>query len=291
MKFKRLKSLILCAAVAVGALFTGCSDNGKESSSSITESSLPGAEQVLSGGNIDEVSVNSGDLVAVIEIENFGTIKAKLFPEAAPVGVENFQKLAESGFYQGKNIHRVMQEFMFQGGSLNGNGTGGDAMVNGGSFGVEKADNMRHFYGALCYANYQGSNSTQFYIVTNKEQGVFDSDYQYFKSQVEKCNELIKKAKEAGASDYVSYYTSVKNSLKETIEKYEKTPGNVKELYNKIGGTPQLDGDYTVFGQVYEGFDVIDAVAAVEVSDNGAGELSKPNEEIIIKNITVSTVE
>lgn len=272
MKFKRLKCLILSAAVAVGALFTGCSNTVK-------------------GGNIDEVTLNSGDLVATIEIENFGTIKAKLFPEAAPVGVENFQKLAESGYYNGKNIHRVMAGFMFQGGSLNGDGMGGQAMVNGGSFGVEAADNMRHFYGALCYANAAGKNSTQFYIVNNKEQNAFDTDYQYFKSQVEKCDELIKKAKEAGASDYVTYYTQVKNSLKETVEKYDKFPDNVKELYNKNGGVPQLDGDYTVFGQVYEGFDVIDAVSAVEVEDNGAGAVTKPVEEIIIKSITVSTVE
>lgn len=271
MKFKRLKCLILSAAVAVGALFTGCSNTVK-------------------GGNIDEVTLNSGDLVATIEIENFGTIKAKLFPEAAPVGVENFQKLAESGYYNGKNIHRVMAGFMFQGGSLNGDGTGGQAMVNGGSFGVEAADNMRHFYGALCYANAAGKNSTQFYIVNNKEQNAFDTDYQYFKSQVEKCDELIKKAKEAGASDYVTYYTQVKNSLKETVEKYDKFPDNVKELYNKNGGVPQLDGDYTVFGQVYEGFDVIDAVSAVAVEDNGAGAVTKPVEEIIIKSITVSTV-
>ena len=272
MKFKRLKCLILSTAVAVGALFTGCSNTVK-------------------GGNIDEVTLNSGDLVATIEIENFGTIKAKLFPEAAPVGVENFQKLAESGYYNGKNIHRVMAGFMFQGGSLNGDGTGGQAMVNGGSFGVEAADNMRHFYGALCYANAAGKNSTQFYIVNNKEQNAFDTDYQYFKSQVEKCDELIKKAKEAGASDYVTYYTQVKNNLKETVEKYDKFPDNVKELYNKNGGVPQLDGDYTVFGQVYEGFDVIDAVSAVEVEDNGAGAVTKPVEEIIIKSITVSTVE
>lgn len=273
MKFKRLKSMILCAAVAVGALFTGCSDKS------------------VNGGNIEEVTVNSGDLVATIEIENFGTIKAKLFPEAAPVGVENFQKLAESGYYQGKTIHRVMQDFMMQGGSLNGNGAGGEAMVNGGSFGVESADNMRHFYGALCYANYQGSNSTQFYIVNNKKQGVFDSELSAFKANVEQCSKLAKQAKEEGLSDYVTYFTQGKDYYQGLVDKYNSFPANVKELYNKNGGVPQLDGGYTVFGQVYEGFDVIDAIAAVEVVDNGAGEASKPVAEIIIKNITISTVE
>ena len=273
MKFKRLKSLVLCAAVAVGALFTGCSSS------------------TVKGGNIDEVTVNSGDLVATIEIENFGTIKAKLFPEAAPVGVENFQKLCESGYYQGKNIHRVMPNFMMQGGALNSNGTGGEAMVNGGSFGVEAAENMRNFYGALCYANYQGSNSTQFYIVNNKQQGVFDNELSAFKAKVEQCKELIRQVKEQGLTDYVTYYTQYRDYFQGFVDKYNAFPANVRELYNKNGGTPQLDGGYTVFGQVYEGFDVIDAVAAVEVSDNGAGEVSKPVTEIIIKNITVSTVE
>ena len=273
MKFKKLKCLILSAAIAVGALFTGCSDNS------------------VKGGNCEEVTLKTGDLVATIEIENFGTIKAKLFPEAAPVGVENFQKLCESGYYQGKNIHRVKSDFMFQGGSLNGDGTGGEAMVNGGSFGVESADNMRHFYGALCYANGAGLNSTQFYIVNNKQQGVFDSELNSFKANVEQCKELIKQAKEQGLTDYVTYYTQYRDYFQEFVDKYNAFPSNVKELYNKNGGSPQLDGDYTVFGQVYEGFDVIDAVSAVEVEDNGAGAVTKPVEEIIIKNITVSTVE
>ena len=273
MKFKRLKCLILSAAVAVGALFSGCSDNS------------------VKGGNIDEVTVKSGDLVATIEIENFGTIKAKLFPEAAPVGVENFQKLADSGYYQGKNIHRVKADFMMQGGALNSNGTGGEALVNGGSFGVEAAENMRHFYGALCYANARGQNSTQFYIVNNKVQNIFDSELSSFKANVEQCNAFIKQFKEQGLTDYVTYYTQYRDYFQEFVDKYNAFPANVKELYNKKGGVPQLDGDYTVFGQVYEGFDVIDAVAAVEVSDNGAGENSKPVTEIIIKNITVSTVE
>ena len=273
MKFKRLKSLILCAAVAVGALFTGCSDNS------------------VKGGNCEEVTVKSGDLVATIEIENFGTIKAKLFPEAAPLGVENFQKLADSGYYQGKNIHRVMSGFMMQGGALNSNGTGGEALVNGGSFGVESAENMRHFYGALCYANAGGKNTTQFYIVNNKQQNVFDNELESFKKMVSQFGELVRQAKEQGLSDVATYYTQGKNYYQEYVDKYNAFPANVKELYNKNGGTPQLDGGYTVFGQVFEGFDVIDAVAAVELSDNGAGEVSKPVSEIIIKDITVSTVE
>ena len=275
MKLNKIKCLILSAAIAVGALFSGCAAKIAD----------------VSGGNVDEVTLAKGDPVAEIEIKDFGTIKAKLFPEAAPVGVENFQKLCESGYYKGKNIHRVMAGFMFQGGSLNGDGTGGDALVNGGSFGVEKADNMRHFYGALCYANAGGRNSTQFYIVNNKSQNVFDSEIERFKSQVNTCNELIKQYESQGIAEAVTYYKQYKDYFQGFVDKYEKFPENVKALYNQKGGTPQLDGDYTVFGQVVEGFDVIDAVSAVEVEVNSTGEQSKPINDIIISDIRVFTVE
>ena len=275
MKNIRIKSLIIGAAVAVGALFSGCSAK--------TEN--------VSGGNIEDVTLSKGDLVAEIEIKDFGTIKAKLFPEAAPVGVENFQKLCESGYYKGKNIHRVIEGFMFQGGSLNGDGTGGDAAVNGGTFEVEKADNLRHFYGALCYANAGGQNTTQFYIVNNNKSNTFDSEIEYYKKQMNLCDERIKEYQNAGSSEGVEYFTRVKNTFQNYINSYEKFPENVKELYNQRGGAPSLDGNYTVFGQVVEGFDVIDAVSAVEVTENAAEEKSVPVKEIIISDIRVSAVE
>ena len=65
----------------------------------------------------------------------------------------------------------------------------------------------------------------------------------------------------------------------------------IKDRYKENGGTPSLDGNYTVFGQVYEGFDVIDKLSGAEVTDNGAGEKSKPVKDIIIKDITVSTFD
>ena len=275
MKNIRIKSLIIGAAIVVGALFSGCA------------AKIAG----VSGGNIEDVTLEKGDLAAVIEIKDFGTIKAKLFPEAAPVGVENFQKLCESGYYKDKTIHRVMSGFMFQGGSLNGDGTGGDALVNGGTFGVEKAENMRHFYGALCYANAGGKNTTQFYIVNNSKSDTFDTELEYYKEQIKKCEELITSYQNDGVAEGVNYFTSYKNTFQNIVDKYGKFPENVKALYNQRGGVPQLDGDYTVFGQVVEGFDVIDAVSAVEVSENAAGEKSVPVKEIIISDIKISTVE
>ena len=151
----------MCGALAVSVLLTGCGK--KYNVTSNKPADIAGFD-----GNVTEVAPKSGDLIATFEIEDYGTIKAVLFPQAAPVGVENFQKLCDSGYYEGLKIHRVVSGFMFQGGSLNGNGTGGDAMVNGGKFSIETAQNARHFYGALCYANAGAdNNSTQFYIVNN----------------------------------------------------------------------------------------------------------------------------
>jgi len=146
----KVKHLIISAVIAAGCIFSsvGCSKAPE--------------------GNVAAVELQEGDKIAEFNIEGYGTIKAKLYPDAAPVGVDNFIKLAESGYYNGLTIHRVINDFMFQGGSANGDGTGGEA-AGGGSFGIEINDDMRHFYGALCYANAGGQNTTQFYIVNNDE--------------------------------------------------------------------------------------------------------------------------
>ncbi len=321
----KLKKLIACTLAAC-TLLAGCKDNNKngdesssrdksESAESSGNSSTTSEEvnsmitsnkpKEIDGflGNTVEVAPKAGDLIATFEIEGFGTIKAVLFPEAAPMGVENFQKLADAGYYKGLTIHRVIKDFMFQGGSLNGDGTGGDAMVSDdagdGEFGIETAQNARHFYGALCYANAGGRNSTQFYIVNNKsDTDITEYDFDSYKSTVEQINAIINSAREQGISDedmrYALYYTygqdllSQGQSCQNVLDWLADAPKDIAERYKEKGGTPSLDGGYTVFGQVYEGFDVIDAISAVEVEDNGSGEKSSPVQEIIIKDVTVT---
>ncbi len=256
--------------LAMGAMLTGCADS-------------PSVDR--SGGNIGEVTPEKGDLIATFEIEGYGTIKAVLFPDIAPTGVDNFKKLADKGFYKELTIHRVVDSFMFQGGSTNGDGTGGDAAVNGGSFGVEANDNARHFYGALCYANAGGQNSTQFYIVNNKESDVIDTTIKQYDEAITEFSKRIESASSDEEKLYYQYYQSV---YTETRDKLDNMNDDIKALYNQRGGTPSLDGDYTVFGQVYEGFDVIDSISKCEVVDNGGGEVSKPVQTIVIKDITVT---
>lgn len=293
----RTKNLLTCAVIAaicmtsVTACTSGNGGSQAESSSSVqTGTSSSAADMVknapASGGNVGNVTIQPGDIVAEFEIEGFGTIKAKLFPDIAPIGVQNFIQLAQDGFYTGKNIHRVIEGFMFQGGSLNGDGTGGNAAYTGsddgsGTFGIETSENARHFYGALCYANAAGQNSTQFYIVNSKsvdDPADYDKAIEQLKAEREKY--------EAGTDGY-EYYTYYIDSYTKVADKLR----SLSDKYKEQGGTPSLDDDYTVFGQVVEGFDVIDNVSAVEVTANSSGEQSKPVKDIIIKSVKVYTAE
>lgn len=267
----KIKRILVSALLAASLVFTaGCTG--------------------ATNDNVDretiEVTLEAGDTIAEFNIEGYGTIKAKLYPEIAPTGVDNFVKLAESGYYDGLTIHRVVKDFMFQGGSLNGDGTGGEA-ADGGTFGIEINEDSRHYYGALCYANAAGRNSTQFYIVNNnKPQDITEFDLDIVSSNIDTCK-AYKGMYEAGSDGYLYYesqevyYTNLYNMLKNATDE-------VKANYERVGGTPTLDGGYTVFGQVYEGFDVIDSISASEVKENGGGELSKPVKTITITSVTIS---
>ena len=87
----------------------------------------------------------------------------------------------------------------------------------------------------------------------------------------------------------VNHYTNLTNMISGASEE-------IKEKYNTVGGDPFLDGGYTVFGQTYEGFEVLDSIANVKLGANNAGEQSKPMEDIIINSVkvykvTISTAE
>ncbi|MBQ4166261.1 MAG: peptidylprolyl isomerase, partial [Oscillospiraceae bacterium] len=120
----KLRTTIACVlAATLIALSAGCKSNDAQSSDGESGSQST-VTTTATSGNIGDIELKSGDKIAEFNIEGYGTIKAKLFPDIAPKGVDNFIKLADSGFYDGLTIHRVYAGFMFQGGSLNGDGTG-----------------------------------------------------------------------------------------------------------------------------------------------------------------------
>lgn len=248
-------------------------------------------------GNTGDVTLEKGDTYAVIRVKGYGDIKIKLFPEAVPYAVQNFIDLANSGYYDGKTFHRVISDFMIQGASLNGDGTGGTDS-NGGEFKCEINTKLRHYYGALCYASAMGSNTCQFYIVNNKT-SVNDPALQYqtygsyYASSAEQYTEMLGQYEEGSyeydlIQQYIRYYN---DSVAGIGAMYNTTDETVKAKYAAQGGVPFLDGGYVVFGQTVEGFDVIDKISAVEVSSNAAGEASSPVKEITIEKVVIRIVD
>lgn len=119
--------------------------------------------------NTEELSIDmSLTYYADIEIENYGTITVKLDPNSAPITVDNFVTLAESGFYDGLTFHRIIENFMMQGGDPNGNGTGGSDKTIEGEFTANGYSNtLSHTRGAISMARSSkyDSASSQFFIV------------------------------------------------------------------------------------------------------------------------------
>ena len=109
-----------------------------------------------------------GDKIATIKT-NMGEIKIRLFPKYAPKAVENFVTHAQNGYYDGLIFHRVIENFMIQGGDPNGNGTGGES-IWGEPFEDEFTPELHNLRGALSMANAgPGTNGSQFFIVQAKE--------------------------------------------------------------------------------------------------------------------------
>ncbi|WP_069201805.1 peptidylprolyl isomerase [Bacillus niameyensis] len=155
---------------------------------------------------------------------NMGSIKIKLFPEQAPKTVENFITHAKDGYYNGIIFHRIIKDFMIQGGDPTGTGMGGES-IYGDSFEDEFSMELFNLRGALSMANAgPNTNGSQFFIVQNS---YLDAGYQ---SQLENAG----------------------------------FPKEIIEAYMKNGGTPHLDHRHTVFGQVVEGMDIVDNIANVE---------------------------
>lgn len=133
-------------------------------------------------GCASKQSAEIADVYADIEIEGYGTISLELDGTSAPITVENFIKLAESGFYDGLTFHRIMEGFMMQGGDPNGNGTGGSDETIVGEFAQNGYENnLSHTRGAISMARSMAydSASSQFFIV-HEDSTFLDGSYAVF---------------------------------------------------------------------------------------------------------------
>lgn len=155
---------------------------------------------------------------------NLGDFTLELFPEVAPKTVENFVTHAKNGYYNGVIFHRVIEDFMIQGGDPTGTGMGGES-IYGRTFEDEFSREAFNLYGTLSMANAgPNTNGSQFFIVTAKQVPA----------------QMLKQLKDGG------------------------WPEEIVEEYAKVGGTPWLDHRHTVFGRIVEGMDVVLKIEGVE---------------------------
>lgn len=227
---------------------------------------------------------------------SMGDITMVLYPSAAPLAVENFITHCEDGYYDGVLFHRVIEDFMIQSGDPNGDGTGGTSIYSSGTFANESCDNLHHFNGALAMANAgPNTNGSQFFIVQadtmisedNLESVMF---YWYY-------NELNTRLYSINVDDYTEETGEqlvdalnillTQASENGVPEEYRERYLPAARAYIEHGGYPLLDYGYTVFGQVIDGMDVVNAIAAVEVQENSSGEKSSPVEPVTIVSTTV----
>ncbi|WP_412766053.1 peptidylprolyl isomerase [Shouchella miscanthi] len=142
-----------------------------------------GASNETATEGVPEVPVEADDTpIATIEMEDGGEITVELYPEIAPISVNNFVALAEDGFYDGLRFHRIIEGFMIQGGDPNGNGSGGPGYSIKGEFESNGVENdLSHEPGVLSMARSQGMDTagSQFFIV-HGDATYLDGDYAAF---------------------------------------------------------------------------------------------------------------
>ena len=254
--FRKILAGLFCTTLVFSA-FTSCGKEAKESgsttantsdSSSSSETTETSTEK-LTAENVDIANFTApqkGDTIISMKIKDYGTVKFRLFPEYAEKGVENFVELAKKGYYDGLKFHRVINDFMIQGGDPEGTGMGGES-IWGGKFDGGTDPHLIHVAGALAYANSGGTSTdgSQFYVVT----GTVPTEQNF--------------------DDYAAGGYAFSD--------------NAKALYTKVGGAPWLDGNYTVFGQVIDGLDIIFKIQNVAVD----AQSSMPYKDVIMESVTV----
>lgn len=204
--------------------------------------------------------------IVTMEVENYGTIKIELYPEKAPNTVANFVTLANNGFYNGTTFHRVVKDFMVQGGGFT------SQVVTDSETGETKNDSVAKGV-KLKDLGIEGKNAEEAYCIKGE---MLENGY--------KNNTL--KHEEGVISMARADYTNYSASLAE--ESYNSATSQFFIVTQK---TEYLDGKYTAFGKVIEGYDIVEKIENVEVekTEQEGDEESTPVEAIVIKSVTVDT--
>ncbi|HFU4025028.1 TPA: peptidylprolyl isomerase [Streptococcus suis] len=256
--FLALASTILLTACASNSATSTSSSSSSSSSSTLatttdkTASSKYAKDLAYAINNPDasfpQLSSDIAENEAAVKIKTTeGDITIKLFPEQAPLTVENFLTHAKEGYYNGTIFHRVIKDFIIQGGDPLGNGTGGESIWAGKGTTIDAGYGFKDEISAFLY-NIRGSLS-----MANAGAGTNGSQFFINQNTTDMSSQL-------STSSY---------------------PGKIIEAY-KNGGNPNLDGKHTVFGQVIEGMDIVDKIASVETDSS-----DKPKTDVKIESIEI----
>lgn len=208
---------------------------------------------VVGYGYYRKATLNISNPVATMEVEGYGTVKMELYPDQAPETVANFIALANRGFYNGSSFHRVVKDFMIQGGTKSGDGTSGAKIADLKDGGADEDYTIKGEFVA------NGVNNT-----VKFEEGVVG----------------------LARSDYSQYSSSLDN---------ESYNSGCAQFFIMTAENTTLNGNYTAFGKVIEGMDVVHKIENVEVKapddaeETGNTEVSTPVTDIKITSIQVES--
>lgn len=294
MNMKKLRNLLLAGSVAVAAIVGGAvtlnkSRSGSKNIKEMTKQNKPGDVLV-------EIKTTEGDLTV------------RLFGDT-PRHRDNFVKLAKEGYYNGVLFHRVINEFMVQTGDPDSKTAPAGKMLGSGGPGYDIEAEIvypTHFHkrGALAAAR-QGdqvnperrSSGSQFYIVTGKAYN--DSTLNQMERQLQMMqkqnifNDLAREHRDSIMTlrrnrDQAGLQALQDELVAITEKKAAEAPARLtaeqREAYTTTGGTPHLDNQYTVFGEVVDGMDVIDKIEKVETDSH-----DRPLKDVKILSMRVLT--
>lgn len=230
---------------------------------------------VILGGLIFEIykkqTLNIANPIVTMEVENYGTIKIELYPDKAPETVSNFIKLANNGFYNGLKFHRVVKDFMIQGGDPSGDGTGSPKLSD---LYNNDDENASYKYEDGTDAKGSDSYSIRGEFVAN---GYTDNDLNLTEGTIAMAR-----------NDYTSYSAAL------STESYNSASSQFFIMTSN--NHTNLSGYYVGFGKVIEGMDIVKEIANVECKaadtndeNSSSSEVSTPVTDVKISTVSVET--